>query len=143
MEYPLAGLWFSAFLAATLLPLPSEAVVIGLWLSGQHDATTLWLVATCGNVAGSSVNWATGYGLAHLRHKAWFPFTPATLHAAELRFQRYGTWSLLFAWVPIIGDPLTFVAGLLRVHFIHFACWVSLGKGGRYAAVLLMLPDPV
>lgn len=70
--------------------------------------------------------------------KPWFFVSKQQLSAAEARFNRYGRFSLLFAWLPVIGDPLTFIAGILRVPFSIFVVLVALGKALRYAIVLVI-----
>jgi membrane protein YqaA with SNARE-associated domain len=128
------GLFMAAFLAATLLPAQSEAVVVGLLLGGYLPWLVL-TVASLGNILGSVVNWCLGRGIEHFRHRAWFPASPAALERAEIWYRKYGRWSLLLAWVPIIGDPLTVVAGVLRERFAVFLLLVSLAKIGRYLAL--------
>ena len=141
IEYGHAGLLVSAFLAATILPLSSEAVLAALCLSGEYGLFPLWLSATVGNVGGSLVNWWLGRGCMRFRDRPWFPVDAATLEKAEGRYRRYGTWSLLLAWLPVVGDPLTLMGGLFRTPLILFIPLVTLGKGGRYL-VLLYLLDP-
>ncbi|MBF0283066.1 MAG: DedA family protein [Magnetococcales bacterium] len=136
MDAGLAGLALGAFLAATLLPFSSEAMLAGMMLSGGYDAWMLWGAAWAGNVAGSAVNWALGRWMGHWRGHPRFPFGEAWLGRAEGWFRRYGGVSLLLAWVPLLGDPLTFVAGVLRMGWVPFLGWVMLGKGARYAAVV-------
>ncbi len=132
----LAGVFLSAFLAATILPFSSEAVLAAFYAAGGEGAVVLWSVATLGNVLGAVVNWGLGRYLLHWRGHRWFPFSADQLSRAEGWFSRYGVWSLLFAWVPLIGDPLTFAAGILRVNFWLFLVLVTIGKAARYAAVL-------
>lgn len=132
-----AGLFLTAFLAATLLPLSSEAVLAALGNAEGFDITLLFVLATLGNTLGALVNWALGRFCLHWAGRKWFPFSPDQLTRAGERFGKYGIWSLLFAWVPLIGDPLTFAAGVLRVPFLPFLVLVGLGKGARYAAVIL------
>lgn len=131
------GLFLNAFLAATLLPAVSEVAVVAMARSARFDATTVWAVATVANTLGSCVNWGLGRYLLHYRDRRWFPFSGVQLDRASGWYRRYGLWSLLFAWVPFIGDPLTFMAGVLRVRFALFVLLVAIGKGGRYAAALL------
>ncbi|MCE6952035.1 DedA family protein [Cereibacter sphaeroides] len=133
MEDPsaLALLALSAFGSATLLPGSSEAALLALLAAG-HPVGPLVLVATVGNVAGSLVNWGFGRYLMRFRDRRWFPVSGATLARAERGYRRYGLWSLLFAWVPVVGDPLTVAAGALRVGFLPFLLLVGAGKAGRY-----------
>ncbi len=131
-----SGLFLTAFLAATLVPLSSEAVLAALSQARGFDVALLFALATLGNTLGAAVNWALGRFCLNWRDRRWFPFTGDQLERAGARFRRYGLWSLLFAWVPVVGDPLTFAAGVLKVRFLPFLVLVALGKGGRYAAVL-------
>lgn len=126
------GLFTAAFAAATLLPAQSEAVLVGLLLHGGYGATALLAVATLGNVLGSVVNWLLGRSIERLRHKRWFPVSDRQLENAQRRYHRFGRWSLLLSWVPIIGDPLTVIAGTLREPLWSFLLLVTVAKGGRY-----------
>ncbi len=129
-------LFSSAFLAATLLPAQSEAVLVALQLGGRHSPVALLGVATLGNVLGSCVNWLLGRYLLHFRDRRWFPANERQLERATRAYTRFGVWSLLLAWVPFIGDPLTVVAGLMQVRFALFAALVTVGKLARYAALM-------
>jgi membrane protein YqaA with SNARE-associated domain len=131
------GLFLSALLAATVLPFSSEAVLVGLMAAGDYDMIWLWFLASLGNVLGAAVNWGLGRFCLRWQDRRWFPVDKEKLDRAGRWFSRYGVWSLLLAWVPIIGDPLTFAAGVLRVNFWLFLLLVSIGKAGRYAVVIL------
>lgn len=134
------GLFLWSFLAATVLPLSSEAVLAGMEVSGGFSTAGLFLVASLGNTLGSVVNWALGRFCLHWRDRRWFPVKPRELERAGHLFNRYGVWSLLFAWVPVFGDPLTLAAGILKTRFRVMLPLVALGKCTRYA-VLLGLVD--
>ena len=125
----------TAFLAATLIPMSSEVVLASLVAASGQDVAVLWLLATVGNTLGGVVNWVLGLYCLRWQERRWFPFTPKQLDRAEYWFLRYGTWSLLLAWLPVVGDPLTFAAGVLRVRFLVFITLVAAGKAARYAAV--------
>ncbi|UVK96551.1 YqaA family protein [Pseudomonas sp. B21-048] len=131
------GLFLAAFGAATLLPLQSEAVLAGLLLHDQYWLWSLLAVATLGNVLGSLLNWWLGRGIERFRERRWFPVNPRHLQRAQTHYQRYGHWSLLLSWVPIIGDPLTLVAGVMREPLGRFLMIVTLAKGARYGALAL------
>ncbi len=131
------GLFFTAFLAATILPAYSELFFAGLIHQG-YSPLLLWATATVGNTLGSMVNWGLGRYLLHYQDRRWFPFKPQHLSSAQGWFQRYGVWSLLLAWAPIIGDALTFIAGVMRVRLPLFVFLVAVGKGLRYFIVLLL-----
>jgi membrane protein YqaA with SNARE-associated domain len=126
------GLFFAAFGAATLLPMQSETVLAGLLLTDRYTAWTLLAVATSGNVLGSALNWLLGRSIEHYRHKRWFPVSEDKLEKAQQAYHRFGRWSLLLSWVPIIGDPLTVVAGVLREPLWSFLLIVTLAKATRY-----------
>ena len=126
------GLFSSALIAATLLPAQSELVLAGLLMAGKQSPTALILVATVGNVLGSAINWWLGRYLEHFKGRRWFPFKPPVLDRAAGWYHRYGRWSLLLSWAPIIGDPLTLVAGVLREPFSSFIVIVTLAKLARY-----------
>lgn len=132
------GLFASAFLAATLVPAYSELLFAALVTAG-HDPFALWLWASTGNTLGSAVNWYIGRYLLKFQDRRWFPFRAGSLAHAQRWFQRYGVWSLLMAWLPIGGDALTFVAGVMRVRFAVFILLTAIGKSSRYAMVLAML----
>ncbi len=126
------GLFFAAFGAASLLPLQSEAVLVAMLLSHAYSVVALLLVATLGNVLGSVLNWALGGAVERFRHKRWFPVSEARLERAKGFYQRYGRWSLLLSWVPILGDPLTLVAGIMGEPLWRFVLIVTLAKAARY-----------
>jgi len=132
----LLALFLAAFIAATLLPAQSEIVLGALVVAGTHPVWLLLAVATIGNVLGSCVNWAMGRFLMRFADHPQFPFRPAQIGRAQGWYARYGWWSLFFAWAPIIGDPLTLAAGILREPFWRFALVVTLGKFGRYAVLV-------
>jgi membrane protein YqaA with SNARE-associated domain len=128
----LVGLFLAAFAAATLIPAQSEAVLIALILSASHPVWLLLTVATFGNVLGSAVNWAMGRFLIRFANRRWFPVSQAQMDRATGWYWRWGHWSLLASWVPVVGDPLTLVAGALKEPFWRFVLIVTLAKGGRY-----------
>lgn len=128
-----------AFLAASLLPFSSEVVLAAQIKAGFASTSGLLIAATLGNVGGSLFNWWLGRFARHYEGRRWFPFKPETIASASARFQRFGIWSLLFSWLPIVGDPLTFIAGVLRVPVIPFLVLVTIGKAARYAALAAAL----
>lgn len=128
-------LLISAFLSATLLPGSSEVVLVGLLHSASGQPLILIAVATLGNVSGSVVNWGLGRYFTEFKDRAWFPIKEAALIRAQAWFARFGLWSLLLSWVPVIGDPLTLVAGIMRVPFGWFLLIVTIGKAVRYTAI--------
>ncbi|NUF21463.1 DedA family protein [Acinetobacter oleivorans] len=125
-------LFISAFGAATLLPLQSEAVLVTLLLKGQYSALLLISTATLGNVLGSCVNWWLGLKIEQFKHRKWFPVSEKRLEQAQHFYHKYGFYSLLLSWAPIIGDPITLVAGLFKENFWRFLGIVIIAKAGRY-----------
>lgn len=136
------GLLLSAFLAATILPLSSEIVLSGLLLNG-FSPTALVAVATTGNVLGSLTNYALGYWLSLEVVKKWLKMSEKEFLRAEQRFAKYGLFSLCFAWVPIIGDPLTVIAGVLRIRLLWFLILVTAGKLMRYVVLSYLVLENV
>ena len=126
------GLFGSAFIAATILPLESEAVLVTLLVAGAHPVFVLIIVATVGNVLGSVVNWCLGRFLLRFKEKPWFPTSKGQLERAQNWYRRYGRWSLLGSWLPVVGDPLTVVAGVMREPLVPFLVLVTIAKGTRY-----------
>ena len=126
------SLFTISFLAATILPLSSELTLAALIATSNYDNLLLLIVASFGNVLGSVVNWTIGFYSRNHKTKKWFPFKDQQVKNSSKWFDKLGKWSLLFAWVPIIGDPLTLAAGLLRVKFIEFLILVTIGKVSRY-----------
>ncbi|EXJ13979.1 YqaA family protein [Imhoffiella purpurea] len=131
------GLFGSAFLAATVLPFYSEVVLFALLRQGGDP---LWLVATAtlGNTLGAVVNWVLGRYLLHFRDRRWFYFSRDQIDKAQRWFQRFGYWTLLLAWMPVGGDALTLIAGIMRVRLWVFLILVGLGKGVRYVSVVYL-----
>ena len=126
------SLFAISFLAATILPFSSELTLAGLMATSSYDNSLLLIVASFGNILGSIVNWILGFYSRNLAIKKWFPFKETQIERSSKWFNKFGRWSLLFAWVPIIGDPITLAAGLLRVKFIEFIILVTIGKVSRY-----------
>lgn len=136
----LAACWLlfvSAFLSATLLPGSSEAVLLGLLANGTGQPVLLVTIASLGNIAGALVNWALGRYFLHFKNKSWFPLKEATNARAQAWFARFGIWTLLLSWVPVIGDPLTLIAGIMRVPIGKFVLFVAVGKVLRYALIVI------
>ena len=130
--YP--GLFLASFLAATILPLSSE-VVLSVLLLNKLDPLLLVSIATLGNVLGAVTNYLIGYWGSSLFVRKVLKISEQEFVKAEQRFQKYGLMSLLFAWVPLIGDPLTVVAGVLRINLLWFLLLVTAGKLIRYILV--------
>ncbi|WP_339879967.1 YqaA family protein [Pseudidiomarina gelatinasegens] len=134
----LMTLFVAAFLSATLLPGSSEVLLVTLQMQG-HDMLALWAVATLGNTLGSCVNYGLGRYALHWQNRRWFPVSVAQLEKGQRWFSRYGKWSLLLAWMPVVGDPITLLAGIMRLHVGVFLILTTLGKAARYALILGLL----
>ena len=132
-----AGLFLIALAAATVLPLQSEAALVGLLLA-DYSPWLLLAVASTGNVLGSTINWMLGRAVDRFGSRRWFPATTAMLDRAQQWYRRYGRWSLLLSWVPVIGDPITVVAGVLGERLAVFLVLVTIAKAGRYLAVIAL-----
>ena len=126
------SLFFVSFAAATILPMQSELAVIGLLLVGKLPWQAIVIVASIGNILGSIVNWLLGRSLLRFQNRHWFPASQESLNRAEKWYRQYGKGTLLLSWVPVIGDPLTVVAGVLREPLWSFILLVGVAKMGRY-----------
>ncbi len=131
------GLFIAAFLAATILPAQSEAGLATLILASPASVALLVATASLGNVLGSVVNWYLGRSIRQFNGKRWFSASTRLLQAISW-YNRYGRWSLLLSWLPIIGDPLTVVAGIMREPLLRFMLIVGIAKTGRYIVVALL-----
>ena len=129
------GLFLSALVAATMLPMQSEVVLAGLLALGDQPVWALLAVATAGNVLGSIINWVLGRYIEHFRDRRWFPLRESQLDRFQRMYHRWGRWSLLLSWAPFVGDPLTVIAGVLREPLWSFTLIVLIAKLGRYLVV--------
>lgn len=130
-----ASLFLVALGAATILPMQSEPVLVGLVLSGKFSWILLLTVASVGNTLGSVVNWFLGRGIERFRDRRWFPVSEKTLERSSRWYHKYGKWSLLLSWMPLFGDALTVVAGVLREPLLTFTILVFIAKTGRYVVL--------
>ena len=135
-EYGLTGLFTAAFLAATILPLSSEALLL-LIIATSDQIMVPVLVASVGNIAGSFLNYYLGWKGNKLVLNRFFRLSDAEIEKAGKRFIKYGSFSMLLAWVQIIDDPLTVAAGLFRMNLWLFAILVAIGKFSRYTILAL------
>jgi membrane protein YqaA with SNARE-associated domain len=125
-----------AFLSATLLPLGSEALLL-YDISQEYSILLLWIIATIGNTLGSMFNyWLGSKGENYLEKKGYL--SGEKMDKARSRFDHYGGGILLLSWVPVIGDPLTFIAGVLGYNFKWFSLIVFVAKGVRYAVIIFL-----
>ena len=133
------SLFTISFLAATILPLSSELMLASMLSIESYNRTLLIIFSSLGNILGSVFNWVLGFYFIKLQNKKWFPFKKKQISKSSLWFEKYGKWSLLFAWVPVIGDPLTFVAGTMKTKVLSFIILVSFGKIARYLFISLLI----
>ncbi|MES0880631.1 YqaA family protein [Roseibium sp. SCP14] len=138
MSSSLLGLFGISFLAATLLPAQSELGLSSLIYLKTEPVVLLIFAASLGNTLGSVVNWAIGRGAVRFSDASWFPVKADKLEKATKWYHRYGRWSLLLSWAPVIGDPLTLAAGVLKEPFWPFFVLVAIAKTGRYIVVALI-----
>lgn len=135
---PLTGLFLLAFSAATLLPGGSEAALLAMAALSEYSTLTLLTVASVGNILGSVLNYGLGRLALHYQDRTWFPVSRPALIKAHDWFTHWGQWAVLLAWVPVIGDPITVAAGVMRMGFIRFLILVSISKTLRYMLLLGM-----
>jgi membrane protein YqaA with SNARE-associated domain len=131
------SLFLVSFLAATIVPAQSEAVLSAMLLSKDYQPWLLVLTASVGNTLGAVVNWALGRGIERFHDKKWFPVKDKDLAKAKVWYSRYGRWSLLLSWLPFVGDALTVVAGVMREKLAFFLALVAFAKTGRYVVIAL------
>jgi membrane protein YqaA with SNARE-associated domain len=129
------SLFFSALIAATVFPAQSEMVLVYLVQQAAHPVWALVVVASIGNVLGAVINYALGYSVHRFKDRRWFPASPKQMDRAQAFYAKWGRYSLLASWVPIIGDPITVVAGVLRDRFFVFLILVAIAKSGRYVVL--------
>ena len=126
-------------MVATIIPFGSEVYFITLLSLEKYNHFILFLVASVGNVLGSLFNWICGFYINFFIKKSWFPINNKIIARGNKLFTKYGKWSLLISWFPLIGDPITFAAGTLRYPIIPFLVLVSIGKVGRYLIIYLSI----
>lgn len=135
----LTALFLLAFSAATLLPGGSEAALVAMVTLSEYSTLTLLAVASVGNILGSVLNYGLGRVALQYQDRRWFPVSPAALTKAQGWFSHWGQWAVLLAWVPIIGDPITVAAGVMRMRFGMFLLLVSISKILRYVVIIGVL----
>ena len=134
LPYGYPGLFLASFLASTILPLGSEAFVI-LLITKNFNIYYVILVASVGNFLGACTSYYIGFaGRMHVIEK-YFGVSESQLERAEKWFTKYGSWSLLFTWLPVVGDALPIMAGIMELKIVMFSILVFIGKFLRYAAL--------
>jgi len=133
LEY--LNIFFLSFFAATIIPFSSEVGLAAYFVFGKFNNELLIVFASLGNILGSCVNYILGLYIISFKTKSWFPFKDNQILKATKWFNRFGVYSLFFAFLPIVGDPLTLIAGMFKVSFIKFIIFVSLGKILRFLLI--------
>jgi membrane protein YqaA with SNARE-associated domain len=133
----LLGLFFAAFVAATIVPFQSEIIFVALQVADSVPVLWLVVVASIGNTLGAVVNYYIGYGITRFEGKSWFPATPEQMARMERWFQRWGVWILLVSWLPA-GDVMTVMAGVMRTRLWLFVLLVGIAKTTRYVGLALI-----
>jgi membrane protein YqaA with SNARE-associated domain len=134
LSYGYPALFLLSFLAATLIPLGSEWLLVTMLLQ-QHNPLATVATATIGNYCGALSSYLIGiYGSDFIATKV-LRMDSSSTRKAERFFAKYGSWSLLFSWLPIVGDPLCLVGGALKIPLGRFSLLVFTGKAVRYCAV--------
>ena len=133
------SLFVVAFMVATIIPFGSEVYFITLLSLGEYNNLFLLIVVSVGNIFGSLFNWLCGFYVNYFIKKSWFPINNKIINSGNKIFTKYGKWSLLFSWVPFIGDPIRLAAGSVRCPLIPFMILVSIGKFARYLLIYLSI----
>lgn len=133
------ALFFTAFIAATIFPMQSEALLAGLLIKSDYAPWLMIAIASIGNIMGSCTNWWLGRSVERFKDRKWFPVKEQSFEKAQAYYSRYGRWSLLLSWVPIIGDPITVMAGTLKERFSVFLALVGVAKTGRYLFIAYLV----
>lgn len=138
-EQSLFTLFLLSFLASTIIPLGSEWLLGALVLDGNHASTALILIATTGNYLGGCTTYLLGRWGSDLLIFRLLRMKPADAQRASAAYRRWGVWSLLFTWLPLVGDPLCLAAGIFGTKFTLFSILVFTGKLLRYCVVVWAL----
>ena len=134
-----ANLTIISFLAATILPFSSEIFLSVMLLSKKYELALLLFFASFGNICGSIINWYLGKKILIFKKKKWFPVNSNQLIKSQKLFNKYGSWSILFAWIPVIGDPITVLSGVLNISFLKFVILVTVSKVSRYIFLIYLI----
>ena len=133
-SYGYTALFVLSFLASTLVPLGSEWLLVTMLLQ-RYDPVAAVAVATVGNYLGACTTYAIGLWGGPLLVRRVLRINEETEQRADRLYARYGSWSLLFSWLPVFGDPLCLLGGVMRSDFARFSLLVGTGKCARYALV--------
>ena len=130
--------FFISLISASIIPAQGELVMFALLASGKYTAWLLCCAACGGTLLGVGINWVLGRYLSHFQHAKWFPVKTTYMEKAKLLFDEHGRTALLLAGVPFIGDPITIMAGALKVNFGFYLLPAGLAKCARYGIVWLL-----
>ncbi|MDR2944882.1 MAG: DedA family protein [Methanosarcinales archaeon] len=136
VNYGYLSLFTSAFLAASIIPILPETLIV--MMSQTHNFWGIVLVASLGSFLGSVTTYCLGYWGIHKISKKFEIISQEKYDKGLKRFKKYGAWALLFTSVPIIGDVFVFIAGALRYPFRTFTLLVIIGKLARFVLVLTL-----
>ena len=131
----LFGLFLSAFLAATLIPAQSELGLGYLVVNTDYSTVLLVTVASLGNTTGATINWFIGQGVARSIVRSEKIKASTRYWTVINWYKKYGKWTLLLSWAPFIGDPITIIAGILKVPLKTFLLIVAVAKTSRYVII--------
>ncbi len=137
LQYGYPALFLLSFLAATVIPLGSEWLLLAMLLKGA-DPVLAVAVATAGNTLGACTTYWIGIRGGPFLVGRVLRLGDRELARARRLYDRYGSWSLLFSWLPVVGDPLCLVGGVLGVRPVKFVVLVLVGKLARYAGLSLV-----
>ncbi len=125
-------------MASTVIPVGSEWLLIAMVMKGFDPVLTVSM-ATAGNTLGACTTYGIGiYGSTWVLQKL-FRMDGKSQKRAEKFYAKYGMWSLLLSWLPLVGDPICFAGGLLRIHFGLFVVLVLVGKLFRYGILAILV----
>lgn len=137
-QYAYGYLFLLSFFASTVIPVGSEWLLVSMIIKGFDPVLTV-STATAGNTLGACTTYGIGiFGSSWVIRKL-FRMDEKTQKRAEKFYARYGVWSLLLSWLPLVGDPICFAGGLLRIHFGVFVVLVLAGKLLRYGLLAILV----
>jgi membrane protein YqaA with SNARE-associated domain len=128
------SLFFTSFLASTIFPFGSEALVVYLITQG-HSIEIVVVIASIGNYLGALTTYLLGWLGREKYLEKYLQMKQSELKRGEQIFEKYGAPILLFTWVPLVGDALTAIGGIFKLNFVVFSIYVFIGKFIRYLAV--------
>ena len=134
----LSQLFVLSFLAATILPIGSEWLLLVMVMHG-FSLPSVVITATVGNYLGACTTYLIGIWGSDFIIRTILRISDRQLERAENLYQKYGSWSLLLSWLPVVGDPLCLIGGVFRISIFRFSFLVFVGKFFRYAILALLV----